>query len=104
MLLRDGERCWFVALVQISRMEVDGNRARVHSAANARRARGMDSLESRLDPGPFLRANRTALVNLRMVESIDPSVGDGYALTLGDGADVEVSRRQARELRERLSL
>jgi len=31
-------------------------------------------------------------------------VGEGYTLTLKDGAEVEVSRRQARELRERLAL
>lgn len=31
-------------------------------------------------------------------------IGDGYALGLADGSTVEVSRRQARELRERLAL
>jgi two-component system LytT family response regulator len=43
-------------------------------------------------------------VNLRMVKNIDLAVGDGYDLTLKDGSAVEVSRRQARELRERLAL
>ena len=42
--------------------------------------------------------------NLRLVAAVDLSVGDGYTLTLKDGAEVEVSRRQARELRERLAL
>jgi two-component system LytT family response regulator len=105
VFLRDGERCWFVPLGQISRIEVDGNYARVHFRDEcAMLARSLASLESRLDPSLFFRANRNALVNLRMVKSIDLSVGDGYTLTLGDGAEVEVSRRQARELRERLSL
>lgn len=105
VFLRDGERCWFVPLGQISRIEVDGNYARVHFRGEcAMLARSLASLESRLDPGLFFRANRNVLVNLRMVKSVDLSVGDGYTLTLGDGAEVEVSRRQARELRERLSL
>ena len=52
----------------------------------------------------FFRANRNTLVNLRMVKNIDLGVGDGYDLTLRDGSVVDVSRRQARELRERLAL
>jgi hypothetical protein len=33
-----------------------------------------------------------------------PSIGDGYDLALDDGSEVDVSRRQARELRERMAL
>ena len=105
VFLRDGERCWFVPLGQISRIEVDGNYASVHfRGERAMLGRSLATLESRLDPAVFFRANRNTLVNLRMVQSIDLSVGDGYVLTLRDGAEVEVSRRQARELRDRLSL
>lgn len=105
VFLRDGERCWFVPLGQISRIEVDGNYARVHfRGERAMLARSLASLEARLDPALFFRANRNALVNLRMVQTVGLSVGDGYVLTLKDGAEVEVSRRQARELRERLAL
>ncbi|MFC0677127.1 LytR/AlgR family response regulator transcription factor [Lysobacter korlensis] len=105
VFLRDGERCWFVPLAQISRIEVDGNYVRVHfRGERAMLARSLSALEARLDPALFFRANRNALVNLQMVKQIDLSVGDGYTLTLKDGAEVEVSRRQARELRERLSL
>jgi two-component system LytT family response regulator len=105
VFLRDGERCWFVPLAQISRIEVDGNYARVYfRGERAMLARSLASLESRLDPALFFRANRNALVNLRMVQAVDLSIGDGYVLMLRDGAEVEVSRRQARELRERLAL
>lgn len=105
VFLRDGERCWFVPLGQVSRIEVDGNYTRVHfRGEHAMLARSLASLEARLDPALFFRANRNALVNLRMVQAVDLSVGDGYVLTLKDGAEVGVSRRQARELRERLAL
>jgi two-component system LytT family response regulator len=67
-------------------------------------ARSLAALESRLDPTQFFRANRNTLVNLRQVRSIELSISDGYLLTLKDGSSVEVSRRQARELRERLAL
>jgi two-component system, LytTR family, response regulator len=105
VFLRDGERCWFVQLAQISRIEVDGNYATVHfRGERAMLGRSLATLEERLDPAVFFRANRHTLVNLRLVQSIDLSVGDGYTLTMKDGAEVEVSRRQARELRERLAL
>jgi len=105
VFLRDGERCWFVALHEVSRIVVDGNYARVwFRDEKAMLARSLSALEARLDPALFFRANRNTLVNLRMVKNIDLAVGEGYDLTLKDGSTVEVSRRQARELRERLAL
>ncbi|MGE4070762.1 MAG: LytR/AlgR family response regulator transcription factor [Lysobacterales bacterium] len=105
VFLREGERCWFVALKDISHIEVDGNYARVHFRdGRATLARSLSALESRLDPNLFLRANRNTLVNLRAIASIDPWINDGYQLKLRNGSEIEVSRRQARELRERLSL
>jgi len=105
VFLRDGERCWFVALREISRIVVDGNYAQVwFRDEKAMLARSLSALEARLDPALFFRANRNTLVNLRMVKNIDLAVGEGYDLTLKDGSVVEVSRRQARDLRERLAL
>ena len=105
VFLRDGERCWFVSLADISRIVVDGNYARVwFKGEQALLMRSLSALESRLDADVFFRANRNTLVNLRHVRGVDLSVGDGYTLSLRDGAEVDVSRRQARELRERLAL
>lgn len=105
VFLRDGERCWFVALGEISRIVVDGNYARLwFRGQNALLSRSLAALEARLEPGLFFRANRNTLVNLRKVRAVELSVADGYELTLEDGGQVEVSRRQARELRERLAL
>jgi two-component system LytT family response regulator len=105
VFLRDGERCWFVALGEIRKVVVDGNYARLwFRDQNAVLARSLSTLEARLSPALFFRANRNTLVNLRRVRAIEPSLSDGYDLTLDDGSQVEVSRRQARELRERLAL
>ena len=105
VFLRDGERCWFVSLGEVSRIVVDGNYANVwFRDQKAMIARSLSALEARLDPALFFRANRNTLVNLRMIRAIDLAVGEGYLLTLKDGQEVEVSRRQAKELRERLAL
>jgi len=66
--------------------------------------RSLAALEERIDPALFFRANRNTLVNLRAIRTIDPWLNDGYLLRLRDGSEVEVSRRQGRELRDRLSL
>ena len=103
--LREGERCWFVALGEIQRIVVDGNYAQVwFGGQRALLPRSLSALEERLDPALFFRANRHTLINLRMVQGVEPAVGDGYVLTLRDGSEVELSRRQAREFRERMAL
>jgi two-component system LytT family response regulator len=105
VFLRDGERCWFIGLRDISHVSVDGNYVQVwFQGQRALLARSLSALEARLDSAMFFRANRNTLVNLRHIASIDPWVNDGYRIKLRDGYEVEVSRRQARELRERLSL
>lgn len=105
VFLRDGERCWFVALRDISHLMVEGNYVRVwFQGQRAMFARSLNALEARLDPTLFFRANRNTLVNLRHIASIDPWINDGYRIRLRDGNEIEVSRRQARELRERMSL
>ncbi|MBX3726503.1 MAG: response regulator [Xanthomonadales bacterium] len=105
VFLRDGERCWFLKVGEISHIEIDGNYAHVHfRGQRALVQRSLALLEERLDPAAFFRASRAVLVNLRHVRNVEPGVGDGYVLHLEGGAQVEVSRRQAREFRERLAL
>ncbi len=105
VFVRDGERCWFVAVAEIRRLVVDGNYTRLwFRDQNALLTRSLSALEARLPAELFFRANRNTLVNLRRIRAVTPSIGDGYDLALDDGSEVEVSRRQARELRERMAL
>jgi len=105
VFVREGERCWFVAVAEIRRLVVDGNYTRLwFRDQNALLARSLSALEARLPADLFFRANRNTLVNLRRIRAVTPSIGDGYDLALDDGSEVELSRRQARELRERMAL
>jgi two-component system LytT family response regulator len=105
VFVRDGERCWFVRLGDISGFETCGNYAQAwFDGQRPLIARTLGYLEERLDPALFFRASRSHLVNLRWVQSIVPWVNDGYRVTLRDGHTVEVSRRQGKLLRERLEL
>ena len=64
----------------------------------------MSYVENKLAGLPFFRANRQQLLNLNYVKGIEPTVGDGLEVILINGLTVEVSRRQAKELRERMEM
>jgi len=105
VFLRDGERCWFVRLGDIAGFEACGNYAQAwFDGQRPLISRTLTQLEERLDPQLFFRASRSHLINLRCIQAIAPSSSDGYRVTLRDGHQVEVSRRQAKLLREKLEL
>jgi two-component system LytT family response regulator len=64
--------------------------------------RTLAELEARLDPHRFFRAHRSAIVNLDRVQEIIPWFKGGHILRLTTGAEVDLSRAQARALRKML--
>jgi two-component system LytT family response regulator len=62
--------------------------------------RTLTELETRLDPKRFFRARRSALVNLDRVQEIIPWFKGEHILRLTTGAEVDLSRAQARALRK----
>ena len=105
VFVRDGDRCWIVALADVTLFEADGNYTRIHFGPNRPLIRSsLQSLEARLDPAVFFRASRSHIINLRSVEAVDRGVDDSYTVRLRGGHAVPVSRRQSRRLRETLSL
>ena len=105
VFVRDGERCWFVRLADVRLLSVEGNATRLHFGRDsALLPRSLQYLEQRLDAAVFFRANRQQIVNLDWIERVDPWIGDGLRVVLKCGREVEVSRRQARELREMMEI
>jgi two-component system LytT family response regulator len=104
VFVRDGDRCWLVRMDEISLLRAEGNYTRVFFAGNHPMIpRSLGQIELRLDAALFFRANRSEIINLRSVASISPEA-DGYVVALREGADVVVSRRQAKVLRDLLAL
>ncbi|CAH0147709.1 Transcriptional regulatory protein YpdB [Massilia sp. Bi118] len=101
VFIKDGERCWFVALEQIMLFESEGNYTRVYFDANRPMLlRSLNQLEARLDPERFLRVSRRQIVNLDFVTGIAPGPGNGMVLTLKGEVKVPMSRRRAAEFRQ----
>jgi two-component system, LytTR family, response regulator len=105
VLLRDGQRCWFVRVEDIRLLEACGNYAYVHFGQERRLiSRSLGALEARLPPDAFFRINRRQLLNLRYIQTVEPWFGGGLKVTLRTGEACEISRRAARQFRERLAL
>jgi two-component system LytT family response regulator len=105
VFVKDGEKCWFVKLAEIRLFESVGNYARVFFGANKPLIlKSLNSLEERLDPKTFFRANRKHIVNLRMIEKVEPFFNGGLLLEIKGGEKIEVSRRQAVRFKEMMSL
>jgi two-component system LytT family response regulator len=105
VLLRDGDSCWFVRLREIQLLESEGNYTRViFGTQRPLVPRSLNSLEERLDPQVFFRANRQQIINLRSVEKIEPWFSGGLLVRLTGGAKVEMSRRQGQRFRDLMSL
>jgi DNA-binding LytR/AlgR family response regulator len=60
----------------------------------------LNELENRLDPEKFFRAHRSAIVNLTKIREIIPWFAGSYKIKLTTGAEVELSRIQAAELKK----
>jgi two-component system LytT family response regulator len=105
VFVKDGERCWFVKLGDIRLFESVGNYAKVFFGNNKPLIlKSLNSLEERLDEKVFFRANRKHIVNLRMIEKVEPYFNGGLLLEIKGGEKIEVSRRQAVKFKEMMSL
>ena len=105
VFVKDGEKCWFVKLSEVRLFESVGNYAKVYFATNKPLIlKSLNALEERLDDKIFFRANRKHIVNLRMIDKIEPYFNGGLLLELLGGEKVEVSRRQAVKFKEMMSL
>ncbi len=105
VFVREGDRCWFVEVKQIRLLESEGNYTRVHfDDAQPQLFRSLNAMEERLDPKYFFRANRRQIINLAWIDKIEPWFSGGLLVQLKGGAKVELSRRQAQDFREKMSL
>ena len=105
VFVREGDRCWFVPVKNLRLLESEGNYTRLYfDDQKPQLFRSLIAMEERLDPRNFFRANRKQVINLTWVEGIEPWFSGGLLVKLKGGPKVELSRRQAQDFRERMSL
>jgi two-component system LytT family response regulator len=105
IFVRDGLRCWFVPLREVSVFTADGNYVRLQwGKESPLLGRSLVALEEKLEPRRFFRANRRQIVNLDFIESVEMGLGGRLHVQLRGGPEIEISRRQARQFRARMSV
>lgn len=111
VFVKDGEKCWFVKLGKVRLFESMGNYVRLHfEDQKPMILKSLNSLEQRLDPKVYFRANRKHMINLNWIDKIEPWFSGGLLVTLkGDekgpgGEKIEISRRQAIRFKDIMSL
>jgi len=110
VVIKEGERCYFVTLSDVRLLESDGNYVQFFFGKNCPFIlRSLNSFESRLDPEEFFRANRKFIINLNWVHSIDNWFNGGLRVELNHEIDgyretVDISRRQAIRFNDLFSL
>jgi two-component system LytT family response regulator len=104
IFIKDGERCHLVSLDAIRYIESCKNYVQVFfGEQRAYVKKPLNSIEARLPQKFFFRANRQHIINLQAIVRIEESISQGYDVTLTGGKVLEISRRNAAALKERLS-
>jgi two-component system LytT family response regulator len=102
LFVRDGPRCWFVPLREVSLFSAEGNYVRMlWGKERPLLGRSLAALEEKLDPEAYFRANRSQIFNLDFIQQVDLGEGGRLHVQLRDGPEIEISRRQARLFRAR---
>lgn len=118
IFIKDSEKCFFVQLDRVRVFESDGNYVKVYFDRNRPLIlRSLNSLEEKLDPNFFFRANRKYIINLKWIHKVENWFNGGLQVELkpytvksisGDevreGEKIEISRRQAIKFKEMFSI
>lgn len=105
IFIKDGEKCFYIPLDRVRKFESDGNYVKVYFDSNRPLIlRSLNSLEERLDPEHFFRANRKFIINLNWISMIENWFNGGLQVELKEGEKVEISRRQAIKFKEMMSI
>lgn len=105
ILVRDGDKVWFIKIDDVRYFESEGNYVKVHfEKFRPLILRSLNSLEDRLDDRLFFRVNRKFIVNLNHIVNIENWFNGGLQVELSCGTKVEISRRQTIKFKDQFSL
>ena len=104
IFIKDGERCWLVKVRDISHFEIVGNYTRVFfDSERPLLYKSLNQIEEKLPEEHFFRVNRQQLVNTNFIVNVVPWFNGKLKLTMKNGDEIEVSRRQSYQFKDRMS-
>jgi two-component system, LytTR family, response regulator len=101
LLVRTGERSFFVPAADVDWIEAEANYVRIHAGAQSYLLReSIGALEEKLDPRRFRRIHRSAIVNLDRIKELQPWFHGEHRVLLKDGTELRVSRTYRKNVGE----
>ncbi len=105
IFIKDGEKCWLVKVGSISHFEIVGNYSRVFFEGQSPLLyKSLNQVEEKLPVAPFFRVNRQQIVNTNFIKQVVPWFNGKLKLTMQNGDEIEVSRRQSYLFKDKMSL
>ena len=105
IFIKDGEKCWLVKIGDISHFEIVGNYTRVFFEGESPMLyKSLNQVEEKLPEKYFFRANRQQIINTNFITTVVPWFNGKLKLTMTNGDEVEVSRRQSYLFKDKMSL
>jgi two-component system, LytTR family, response regulator len=93
LIVRDGGRTFVIPHDDILWIEAEDYCARIHTRGRTILVReSLRALADSLEASGFVRAHRSAIVNVAYVRQIEPLTSGDQRMTLSDGTEVKVSR------------
>lgn len=94
LLVKEGERMFFVPVERVDWLEAEGNYVRLHCGRDAHLVRAtLGGMELQLDARRFTRIHRSTIVNVDRVKEVRPWFAGDYLVKLQDGTELRLSRR-----------
>ena len=105
LAIKDGSEVTRVAVNDIQWIDAAGDYMCVHASDQTHvMRRTMKELENDLDPKKFVRAHRSAIVNIKFVKKMVSHISGEYHLILNNGTELKVSRSHRDRVKEMIRL
>ncbi|MDC6404826.1 MULTISPECIES: LytR/AlgR family response regulator transcription factor [Maribacter] len=105
IFIKDGEKCWLIKVGDISHFEIVGNYTRVFfQDEKPMLYKSLNQVEEKLPEKYFFRANRQQIINTNFITNVVPWFNGKLKLTMANGEEIEVSRRQSYLFKDKMSL
>ncbi|HEY0319525.1 MAG TPA: LytTR family DNA-binding domain-containing protein [Pyrinomonadaceae bacterium] len=103
LVIKSSGRVFFLKAEEIDWIESASNYVRLHTGRESHLMREtMSALESKLDPKKFLRASRSAIVNIEKIKELHPLFRGEYEIVLHNGTRLTMGRAYREKLQELL--
>ncbi|MGH7467585.1 MAG: LytR/AlgR family response regulator transcription factor [Longimicrobiales bacterium] len=101
LVTRSDGKIRIIRVDDIDYVEAAGNYAKIHVSGKMHLVReGMNSLESKLDPGRFLRIHRSVIVRIDRIKELESLYQGDYVVVLHDGTRLTTGRKYRDAIQE----